>query len=201
LSAGRNLLIAILTGALGAVYVTGLGVYAVAQGMAVGRALAPEFAALGLHAQRFLVFGRRYQGTVRGRAVRVDFMPASGLRPAQLNLYVAATLDTRMALGRRRPLLDCRACSRLDVPGVGLEALQVYAPDEARAMHLLADPLPRAILVRLFDAHGLCGLRELYLQPERVWLRVHPRALAEGQVRRLLDDLLALVELSERALA
>jgi hypothetical protein len=52
-------------------------------------------------------------------------------------------------------------------------------------------------------AHLLGGpgeRRELYLQPERIWLRMRHRRLTEEQLHRWLDGLLALADAVERAL-
>jgi hypothetical protein len=69
----------------------------------------------GLASEPCLLFGRRYRGRLEGRDVSVTFLPAQGLRPAQLDLTVGARLGLRAALAARRPVLDCGDCPRLDV--------------------------------------------------------------------------------------
>ena len=83
---------------------------------------------------------------------------------------------------------------------LGLGRLQVYARDEESAHSFLSDPGTRAALRRLVDDQEVPGLREVYLHPERVWMRARPRRITEGQLRQRLDDLLALAEASERML-
>ena len=82
---------------------------------------------MGLASESYLVFGRQYSGIVEGREVGVRFVPSQGVRPEQLNIHVSAKLGARMAVGRRRPLLDCRDCARLEVAELGLGYLPVIA--------------------------------------------------------------------------
>ena len=145
------------------------------------------------------MFGRLYQGVLEGREVEIYFMPASGVRPAQLNVYVAADIGTRVALGWQRPLLDCRDCERLEAAGAELRDVKVYAQEEERAGRFLSDAASREAMARLLDDQEEYGIREIYLQPERVWLRAHPQGMRGKLFRQWLDDVLALAEASEKA--
>ena len=201
LSGERNQMSAIVTGVLGAGYLVGLAVYVVSAFLRAGRFLDPVLASVGLASESYLVFGRRYRGMVQGREVEVHFLPARGVSPALLNVHVGADLGTRMAVGHSRPLLDCRDCARLEVPGAEFGELHVYAQEEESARRLLADSASRDALARLLDNQRSSGFCEIYLQPERVWLRARPKGMTEGRFQQWFDDLLVLAEAGERALA
>lgn len=201
LSSERTLLAAIVTGVLGAGCVAGLGIYAVSAFLRAGRVLDSVLTPMGMTSERYLLFGRQYRGEVQGRQVEIQFLPARALWPTQLNVYVKAGIGTRMAIGRQRPLLDCRHCARLEMGWAELSGLHVYAEDEGKARRLLDDTASREALARLLDDQERHGLREVYLQPGRVWLRAHPCRMSEGRLRQWLDDLLALAETGEKAVA
>ena len=61
----------------------------------------------------------------------------------------------------------------------------------------MADPAIIDALVRLMDAQKEHGFRELYLQPDRVWLQAHPPRITEKLFRQWLEDLLALCDTAE----
>jgi hypothetical protein len=191
-SKARNLVAAIATGVLGMGYLVGLVVYFVVGLSGSSRALDPALTPLGLTARGYMVFGRQYTGAIEGRQVEIRYTPAQNIKPAVYEVYIATNTGTRMALGRQRPLLDCRDCPPVEVSGVGLDGVQVFSQDPTRAQGLLADGSTRAILARL-----LAGPAELYVQPNRLWLRAHPRQIAEQQARGWLDDLLALANAIE----
>ncbi len=190
---------AIVTGVLGAGYVVGLAVYVVSTFLRAGRVLDPVLASAGMVSKSYLVFGRQYQGVLEGREVEVNFVPSSGVRPAQLNVYVAVNIGTRVALGWQRPLLDCRDCERLEAAGAELRGVQVYAQEEERAGRLLNDAASKEAMARLLDDQETYGIREIYLQPERVWLRARPQGMRGKRFRQWLDDVLVLAEASEKA--
>ncbi len=198
MSGRRNLMAAVVTGLLGLGYVVGIGAYATAQFLRAGRVLDPVLVTAGLDAQGYALVGRRYRGEIGGRGVEVTFMPAQVIRPAQLNVTVRVDLGTRIALGRKRPLLDCRDCARLAVTGREGTALHVYAEDEVRAQHLMDDATTREIVSRLLDDR--VGLSEIYLQPARVWVRSRPYALMASQFEPWFADIQALVAVSETIL-
>ena len=194
LSRGRNLVAAIATGLLGASYFVSLAAYVTWSFVRAGRALEPVLAPMGLTARGYMLFGRQYRGVVAGRRVRIHFVPARAVWPPQLNIYVAADIGTRLAVGRQRPLLDCRACHRLETE---LAELQVYAQDEDEARRLLGDAVFREALTRLLDYRTGHSLWEVYLQPRQVWLHAHPREMGEEQFRQRMDALFALVKAGE----
>ena len=200
LSAGRNQISAIVAGILGSGYLIGLTVYVVSSFRRAGRVLDPVLTSTGLASESYLMFGRQCRGKVEGREVEVRFVPSQGVWPAHLSLRVSAKLGSRMAIGQRRPQLDCRECVRLEVEESGLSHLQFYAQEEGHARRVLVDPASREALIRVMEAHEEQGFRELYLQPEWVWLRAHPRWMTEDLLRQWLEDVWALAEVGEEVL-
>jgi hypothetical protein len=206
---------AVMTGILGIGYLAVLAAYVIAAVLRAGCILDPVLMSAGLVSGSYRVFGRQYTGVIQGREVEVRFLPPQGINPALLNVHVAANLGTRVAIGHTRPLLNCRDCAQLSVGELELGRLQVYAENQECARGLLVDPAGGSALRRLMEAtatrsgfplngvdgrEGL-GFREVYLQPEGVWLRARPRQMTEPQLRQWLDDLLALAEAGERTLA
>ena len=143
LSGTRNRMAAIVIGLLGVAYVAGLGIYAVLHFLRAGRVLDPTLTAKGLTARGYALFGRRYRGEIEGREVEAIVMPAQGIRPAQLNITVQAVLGTRMAMGRKRPLLGCRGCTHVEGAGAAWDGYHIYAEDRTLALRLLNDPVGR----------------------------------------------------------
>jgi hypothetical protein len=177
-----------------------LAVYVIASFLRAGRALDPVLTSAGLVPEGYLAFGRRYRGMLQGREVEVTFLPSQGISAAQLNVYVSTSLGTRVAIARGKPLLDCSDCPRVNLDEALLGGFQVYSRDGEYARRLLADSEVSGALQRLLDDGDVVGSREVYFQPERVWLRARPRGLTEGLFRQWLDDLIALARAGEKAL-
>jgi hypothetical protein len=194
----RTRLAAITTGVLGVLYLIGLAVYVVSWFLQVGQALDPALEPLGLTAEGYRGFGRRYHGELDGRQVEIAYQPPQAIRAALLNITVDAEIGTRAALVPKGPLLDCADCPAVDVAATGLSRLLVVAEDTAWMQRLLAEPANAAALGRLLGNQEALGTREIYFHPERIWLRAHPRQLTEDQLRQWLDDLLTLAAAAER---
>ncbi len=198
LSRGRNLMAAVVTGVLGLGYVVGLVVYVVSSVGQAAQTLDAALTARGLASSSYMGTGRRYQGLVEERQVTVYFMPAQGMQRAMVDVRVSADLGTRAALGETRPLLDCRDCARMTPAGADWARFAVYGEDETWVRRLLADPVSGALLLDLLGDRQRDGLRELYLQPDTVWLRARPAMAVTGEhVQRWLDDVLALAQAAE----
>ncbi len=199
-SSERNLISAIATGILGLSYLVGLAIYVISSFLQAGRALDPVLAPSGLISESYMGFGRQYRGAIEGRQVEINFLPPQGIRPALLNVYVGAELGARMAVGRKKPLLDCADCPRVEIEETGLGQVGVYAQEEECARSLLSDAASVAALSRLMLAQETLGFSEMYWQPDRIWLRAHPRRVTEDQFRQWFEALLELAGASERVL-
>lgn len=198
LSQGRNLMAAVVTGVLGFGYLVGLAFYLFSSFRQASRILDPALASRGLAAQNHMGFGRQYHGFVDGRQVEVIYMPARGLQHALLNVSVSAEINGRMAVGERRPLMDCGDCAQVNVEEAELAGLQIYGEDGPWVRRLLAEPANRILVGRVLSDQKRGGLRELYLQRGRIWLRARPSSwAAEEHILLWLDDLLALADATE----
>jgi hypothetical protein len=167
-SDGRNQLAALITGILGIGTIVGVAVYLVSSVLRAGRGLDPTLEAMGLVSERYLAFGRRYRGAVDGRNVEVTVLPSYGVRSPQVDLHVDADLGFRMAVGRRRPLLDCRDCLPLNLESPEWASFRIYAGDAELARRLLEDPASAAAPQRLMNGDEAPGLIEVYVQPQRI---------------------------------
>ncbi len=196
MSGARNQLSAVLTGVLGLGYLVGLTVYLVFWVRRAASVLDPVLTPEGFTSEPHMLVGRCYRGMIEGRAIEVTFLPAHGIAPALLNVIIAADLRVRMAVGRQRPRLGCTDCASMDTVGLGLEDLCVVAEDGKSARRLLANPGFSTALTRLLADRG-AELREIYVQPGRVWLRVRPRGMTAEGFRDVLDDLRKLAEAGE----
>jgi hypothetical protein len=194
LSGSRDLVAALSAGLVGIGYLLALTFYLLWSLRHSAQALDPVLEPLGLVGRGYAGFGRQYAGVLEGRAVEVRYFPAQAMRAARLELAVEAQTGTRIAVGWQRPLLDCRDCPQLDLGGGAL--YRVYAQDPLAARQWLADPETRATVDRLMDAEGT---PVLYVQPERLWFRVHPWQAAVRQIEDWLDDLLLLASAGEQA--
>ncbi|MBN1316740.1 MAG: hypothetical protein JXA42_14775 [Anaerolineales bacterium] len=197
-SSGRNLMAAICTGLVGLVFLVGFAVYTIDFFRQAVHKLDNAFRPPLYSSQSYMGVGRQYRGTEQGRRVEVNYIPAARLQPALLNIYIDAGSGTSAAIGKERPLLDCRDCPLVEHLSSDLDGLEIYAADPEWMRSYLDDPSTRNAVIRLMEGKER-GFRELYIQPDRIWLRSHPRYnVSAEQVRRWCDDLLALAKAAER---
>jgi hypothetical protein len=196
----RNLQAAILTGILGMAWVISLTIYSISRYLGGGRVLDVLFIPLGLTASNYLGLGRQYQGHMAGREVQIQFTPGRMLKSGLLNIRIQANQDQRMAIGLKRPLLDCRDCPQVDVTGLGLEPNRVYAANADWAQKFVAEPGKRTLIQRLMqDPEGL-GMREVYLQPGWVWLHARPSSNSSlSHIENWFQTLMELASASGKA--
>jgi hypothetical protein len=183
-------------------YITALAIYLISLFLGAGRTLDQVCSSLGLASQSYAMFGRQYRGAIRGWQVSVDFMPARGIAPSVLNIRVRADMPARIAIGHQTPLLDCAGCPALTFENPELGQLIVLSEQEALARSLLGKPAARAAVQRLMNQSeagtSLPTLRELYLQPDQIWFRTHPRQMGEDQFRAYILELIDLAEAAAR---
>jgi hypothetical protein len=194
----RDQIAALVTGCLGIVWLIGLALYLLLSFRKVGRVWDALFTGRGLAPGDYALFGRQYRGLVEDRDVEVRFMPGHGLRSPLLDVRVVADLRLRVAIGERKPLLDCGRCPRLDGSDLGLGSLQIFTEEADRTRGLLAEPTVNACLLRLMSGQEWYSLRQLYIQPGRIWLRARPSSgITHAQIGGWFDDMLRLAEAAE----
>ena len=128
----------------------------------------------------------------------VRFFPAQWPRSSLLNVTVAAEVNCSAAVGTRKPLLDSGNCPPLEMGELAPEDSVVLAEDGEWMRNLMTDESGWRAMNNLLADQDRYGLRELYFQPERLWLRARPnRHVLQVQVASWLDDLLVLAEAAE----
>lgn len=198
LSGGRNLLAAVVSGGLGLTYLAGLAFFLASSVRRSSRTLDALMRARGLKADGQIGVGREYRGTAGGRPVVVRFFPAQWPRSSLLNVTVAAEVNCSAAVGVRKPLLDCGNCPPLDMGELAPEDSVVLAEDGEWMRTLMADESGWRAMNNLLADQDRYGHRELYFQPEQLWLRARPTGhVSQDQVGSWLDDLLVLAEAAE----
>jgi hypothetical protein len=164
----RHLIAALTTGCLGFGYLIALTRLMISQFMQAGRALDPVLSPIGLASRNYLLFGRQYDGPIRGRRVVIEYLPPQKLKPALLNVRVSAQLHIRAAIGQQRPSLDCRDCPVVELAAPDVGQIQVFTRDERWIRSLFAMPANRVVLSRLLGNQDTQGHREIYLQPDQI---------------------------------
>jgi len=193
-SPARNRMAAIMTGivAMGGLVWLAASVTGAVRG--AGLILDPLLAGRGLTGHPHLVLGRRYTGMAGAQRVEVTYLPAAGLQPAQVDLYVYTDLGSRAALGSERPLLDCRDCPRVILAEPPWHLLHIHAADESWIRAWLSGVDSGSVLHRLVDDLADAGSWALYVQPDRLWLHVRAHGLAPARFEAWLDGLLRLAQ-------
>lgn len=163
------------------------------------RQLDEAFTPLGLAGSMHYLNGRQYHGTVGGRRVDAYFY-----RGPTLDLYLSTPLKTRLGIGTRDSVgaaiagLVNRRPIALDDPG--LRHLSVFPLDEAWSRALLADPTARTALLRLTADEGPFELRQVFVQPESLLLRLYRTRqsnITPENVRQWFNDLLTVARAAE----
>jgi hypothetical protein len=196
LSKARNQMAALLAGGLALIYLVALFYGAIKTALQPARLADEAFRPLGIAGQNYLLLGRQYNGDWQGRQLQISFVPGR-FSSAVLQVYLQADLGTRAAIGRQRPLLDCRDCRRVTVAHPEIAHLYVVAQDALWLERLLADEQGRTAVRRLMTEHAALRLTAIYFQPERIWLYAHPQELTAAQVEQWMDDLLTLCQIAE----
>ena len=191
----RNLPIAILTGILGFAWAICLAAYLAYGYFSAGRVLDPIFTSRGLKGSSYMILGRKYQGQLEDRLVTVEYTPPGTLQKGLLNIRVETNLDLRLAIGLKRPLLDCTDCPPVDVSSLGLTKIQVFTTDPEWASRFLSEPANQAWIDPLLVENGDLVMRELYFQPGQLWL--HARLPANFPIDRIETWFQAVMDLAK----
>jgi hypothetical protein len=160
------------------------------------------FNPLGLTGKLYMLSGRQYQGTVRGRQVDVRLYrgPALDMRidtAAQVRLSVANSDGVSLTLARafgRDPL-------ELNDPA--LDGITVFAKDESWARSLLANPEVRSLLPQLILDESSFLMRQVHLEPGQIRLFLYRNrglfkfSIVPEQAERWLDGMLSLARIVE----
>ena len=172
---------ALVTGTVMCAYLTGVGLHVVRRVRRLGRRFDRVMEEAGM------AFGRRevatccYEGSVGGKPAAARVTPAYRFQPWRIEVSLAASPGGRIALGSARPLLDCRGAERLRFDGP-LADVHVYAGDHEEARRVLTSAGLEDALGPLIHGLRAANSWELYLQPERIRLRVRAYAVNDEAV-------------------
>lgn len=192
-SAARNLLAAILTGVCGFIYLISITVYIVLSFFQASEIPGKLCETYGLTEQSHTLWGQQCRGHIQERAVTLYFKIGRGVKSPVLDVYVEADVETRIAFVKRGPRLDCAQCESVSIPGEALNTVHIFAEEPDRARAWLADDTVPMLVGELLQGSEQFGSRELYLQPDRIWLRAHLSSqVTESTVEQWLQSLLKL---------
>ncbi len=195
----RNKVGAALTGLAGMVYLA----FVVWNVLSIlgegGRQLDSALQPAGLTGEPYLVVGRRYSGTVSGRQVSVEFVPAVALQRPMVNISAAVTAAHRLTAGWTEPLIGCRDCTRVQPTDSRMGGLVVRSDDESWATSFVnSQPAADLVWLLLSDPDGQ-GARFVHLEPGRVWLQARPTAAGLARVGEWVQALASLSAEAERS--
>ena len=192
----RTLASAVAAGALGLVYVVGVACYALSALGQGRRELDGLLGARGLVARLHWMAGSQYRGQMERYQVEATYVPAHARSRALFAVRVHVSTGRRMAIAPHKPIAIGR-----DYPPVAgltgpLGGLSAFANDEPWARQLLEHPAIRARLLDLLGRQDADGLKELYLEPDCLWLRARPpRGVPMARLDAWLGALVALAGL------
>jgi len=190
---------AVITGVVALLYLVGIAAFAIRHALTAGRMLEETLSSAGLTFSGRKGVACCYRGVMDGRAATAEVVLAYRFQPWRLDMTVDADLgDTRVALGSTRPLLDCRGAPRLEMGEPALADVHVHAEDVDAARRLLARSAVLDVLRPLLEEWGRVNSWELYIQPQRIWLRLRSYRLNKEAAGRWLDGMGELAGACER---
>ncbi len=166
------------------------------------------FVPLGLQPRNYLLTGRQYAGTYRGRTVNVYFHISGGryLRTPVLEIFARGNFRTRLGIGSSNVLTRIGgALTRQQAITVNdpiYDGLLIYPLDESWARNLLSNPFVRTALGHLVSKEN-AGVRALVYSPEAVSLTIRHFGLdliTPETAREWFQDLVTLAETAEKQL-
>lgn len=166
------------------------------------------FTPWGLQPRNYLISGRQYSGTYRGRAVNLYFHVSGGryVRTPVLEIFVRGNIRTRLGLGSSNVLTRLGGTltrqKALSIDDPIYEGVLIYPLDESWARTLLANPFVRTALTHLLGK-DTPGVRAVVYTPDAVSLTLRHFGLdliTPSAAREWLEDLTALAEQAEKQL-
>ena len=160
------------------------------------------FEPLGLKGKMFLLNGRQYLGTAKGRQVDIRFY-----RGPTLDIRVSTTTQARLSIANSDtvslPLARMFGREPLDLTDPGLSGLTIFAHDEVWALSLLANPEVKALLRQLILSESAFLMRQIHLDPGKLRLFLYRNKglfkfnVTPDEAKQWLNGLLALARIAE----
>lgn len=149
---------------------------------------------------------RRYQGTVDGRRIQVQYQRIyrSQTRPrvyvrSSIKIYVdAPLLKTRVRIGPAKAVMS--KLKQVETPDPAYEGRFIFGLDPAWTELLVSDSHTKPLIERLTERSPTSSAGSaVFIQPESVlWMgSIHETALTEDYMRQQIDDLAALAGAAE----
>jgi hypothetical protein len=194
----RNAIAAVATGLTAMAYVVGVGLFAVRRILRASRLFDTLLDSAGLAPARQQGLWRCYQGRLQGKTATARLSPGFEFQPWRIDVAIDAELNFRIAIGSRRPLLDCRGVPRLSLSNDTLDACHVHADDAKTAKCLLQEQDVQDALTGLLAEWAHTNSWEIYLRPEGVWARIRTYRPSHDMLERWLDRLSRLTTVCEK---
>jgi len=196
----RNLPAAILTGILGMSWIMVLIMYVIHAFLSAGEALEIEFRRMGLRGSNYLILGRQYSGSIEGRQTNAQFLPSRAMQNPLLDIYIEAKTDQHMAIGGKKPLLDCGDCQKVEISALKPGKIRVYAQDPTWAGTFMEKTVHADLIKKMMDDADGSGMREICVQPGRIWLHARPSGQFNAKLLQTwMDQLLELAKAVEKS--
>ena len=97
---GYNHFAALLVGFLGIIFLLWISFYLISYVTGISRSFDSVMREAGLDSERYMLFGRSYNGKINGSKVSVHFIPSTGLRPALFNIYIESNSETNFTISK-----------------------------------------------------------------------------------------------------
>ena len=160
------------------------------------------FGPLGLKGKMYMLSGRQYHGSMKGRQVEVYFY-----RGPTLDMRTSTTAQARLSIANSDtvslPLARMFGREPLDLTDPGLSGLTIFAHDEVWALSLLANPEVKALLRQLILSESAFLMRQIHLEPGKLRLYLYRNKglfkfnVTPDEARQWLNGLLALARIAE----
>lgn len=160
------------------------------------------FGPLGLKGKTYMLSGRQYHGTAKGRQVEVYLY-----RGPALDMRVSTTAQARLSIANSDAvsLTLARAFGRdpLDLSDPGLSGVTVFAHEEDWARSLLVNPEVKALLRQLILSESAFLMRQAHLEPGKLRLYLYRNkglfkfSVTPDEARQWLNGLLSLARIAE----
>jgi hypothetical protein len=150
----------------------------------------------------YLLNGRQYLGSVKGRQVDVRFY-----RGPTLDIRVSTTAQARLSIANSDtvslPLARMFGREPLDLTDPGLSGLTIFAHDEVWALSLLSNPEVKALLRQMILSESAFLMRQVHLESGKLRLYLYRNRglfkfnVTPDEAKQWLNGLLALARIAE----
>lgn len=196
-SNGRNLIAAITTGIIAAIWLFIYTVRVIRYFVTKGRLLDDALNSRHFKQSSYLLFGRRYIGEIRKRRIDIQFLPAHRGEPAKLEIFIQANNDFKGSVGVRRSVVYRERFAEIETAGTPFEGLRVFTNNESIARQRLFDDRIATLFQRLIKPSARLPYREINIQTGRIWYHVRLHNISSSELLEWLDDLVELTDLME----